>query len=57
MSEEKTKLTHCQDKARFLSYDITVSKSSVLKKDKLGQMRRYLNGAIKLYVPREKWVA
>lgn len=57
MSEEKTKITHCQNKARFLSYDITVSKSSGIKKDKLGQMRKCHTGVVKLYVPREKWMA
>ena len=55
MSEEKTKITHCQDKARFLSYDITVSNTSMVKKDKLGQMRKCYTGIVKLYVPREKW--
>ena len=30
MSEEKTKITHSQDKARFLGYDITTAKNSAL---------------------------
>ncbi|HEY5586068.1 MAG TPA: reverse transcriptase domain-containing protein [Ruminiclostridium sp.] len=55
MSEEKTKITHSKDKARFLSYDITVSKDNNTKRDKTGRTRRYSTGRIKLYVPREKW--
>lgn len=30
MSEKKTKITHSQDKARFLGYDITTAKNSAL---------------------------
>ena len=33
MSEKKTKITHSQDKARFLGYDITTAKNSALKYD------------------------
>ena len=33
MSETKTKVTHTGDRARFLGYDITVSRSQDLKKE------------------------
>lgn len=34
MSPEKTLITHGHDKARFLGYDITISKNQAVKKDK-----------------------
>ena len=55
MSEEKTKITHSQDKARFLGYDITTAKHTALKYDSKHQLRRYHRGRIKLYAPRDKW--
>ena len=56
LSDEKTKITHCQDKARFLGYDVTLSNTTSIKKDKLGQMRKTNSGTVKLYVPKEKWL-
>lgn len=56
LSDEKTKVTHSLDKARFLSYDITVCNHPAIKKDSRGQMRRTSSGVVKLYVPKEKWV-
>lgn len=55
MSEEKTKITHGQDKARFLGYDITTSKNTALMYDKRHQLRKTHSGVIKLYAPRDKW--
>lgn len=55
MSEEKTKITHSQDKARFLGYDITTAKNSALKYDSKHQLRKTHTGRIKLYAPRDKW--
>ena len=56
MSEEKTKVTHTGDRARFLGYDITVSRDQVAKKTANGKVQRCQTGTVKLYVPREKWV-
>ena len=55
MSEKKTKITHSQDKARFLGYDITTAKNSALKYDSKHQLRKTHTGRIKLYAPRDKW--
>ena len=56
MSDAKTKVTHTGDRARFLGYDITVSKSQNLKKKADGRIQRCQTGVVKLLVPREKWV-
>jgi group II intron reverse transcriptase/maturase len=55
MSDEKTKITHCNDKARFLGYDITTMINPTLKRNKNGTLRRVGSGMIALYVPYEKW--
>ena len=55
MSEEKTLITHGHDFARFLGYDITISKSEINKRTKDGNMRRVGVGKVFLYVPHEKW--
>lgn len=56
MSDAKTKITHTGDKARFLGYDITVSRSQNTKKLSNGKVQRVQTGVVKLLVPREKWV-
>lgn len=55
LSQEKTKVTHAGDFARFLSYDITINHSQSLKRNKNGVAQRVWNGKVKMYVPREKW--
>jgi group II intron reverse transcriptase/maturase len=55
MSAEKTKVTHCKDKARFLSYDITIRRKTPLKRTKNGHVVRTGSGRIALYVPYDKW--
>lgn len=55
LSAEKTKITHTEDRARFLSYDITVSRSQDIKRCKDGARKRVYNGVVKLYMPHEKW--
>lgn len=55
MSDAKTKVTHTGDRARFLGYDITVSRSQNLKKKADGRVQRCQTGVVKLLVPREKW--
>mgnify|MGYP004622187091 FL=1 len=56
MSDTKTKVTHTGDRARFLGYDITVSRSQNMKKLANGKIQRCQTGVVKLLVPREKWV-
>jgi len=55
MSEEKTKLTHNKDKARFLGYDVTTMRNPGIKRRKNGTLTRIGAGTIALYVPYEKW--
>lgn len=55
LSDEKTLITSGKDKARFLSYDITVCKDTSTTKTKRGQSRIYYD-KVKLYVPKDKWV-
>lgn len=55
MSENKTKITHGKEKARFLGYDITTSKRPGLLYDIKGRQRRVCTGTVKLYAPRDKW--
>jgi len=57
MSEEKTKITHTGDRARFLGYDITVSRDQMAVKKKDGRTQRCHSYVVKLLIPREKWVA
>ena len=55
LSEEKTKITHSAKLVRFLSYDLTVSRSQDCARDKKGNLKRLWNGQVKLYLPHEKW--
>ncbi len=57
MSDEKTKITHTGDRARFLGYDISVSREQNAIKKKDGRTQRCHSYVVKLLVPREKWVA
>lgn len=54
LSAEKTKITHTTDRARFLGYDISISKSQEVTKRQGKKVKGY-SGAVKLYVPHEKW--
>ena len=54
LSAEKTKITHSTDRARFLGYDIAISKSQEITKRQGKKVKGY-SGAVKLYVPHEKW--
>ena len=56
MSEEKTKITHSTDFARFLGYDICVSRSNAIKYNEKGVAKREYSGRIMMYVPKEKWM-
>ncbi|AQX56596.1 reverse transcriptase/maturase family protein [Priestia flexa] len=56
LSLEKTLITNSRKMVRFLGYDLTVQRSSAIKKDKNGIPKRFYNGGVKIYVPHEKWV-
>lgn len=56
MSEEKTKITHSSDFARFLGYDICISRSNSIKYNAKGVAKREFSGRVMLYVPKEKWM-
>lgn len=55
LSAEKTLITHGHRKARFLGYDITISKDIEPQKTSRGMIRS-LNGRVNLIVPKDKWV-
>ena len=56
MSAEKTLITHGNDFAHFLGYEITASNEQNSTRTKTGYTKRSYTGRIKLYVPKEKWV-
>ena len=56
LSVEKTKITHATSRARFLGYDISISKSREITKRQGRKVKGY-SGAVKLYMPHEKWEA
>ena len=51
MSDEKTKITHSSDCARFLGYDVRVRRNSQLKRRSDGVIQRTLNLSVELLVP------
>lgn len=48
LSDEKTLITHAQDKAKFLGYEIFIRKSDAVKRNKDGVLKRDFNGAVVL---------
>lgn len=48
LSDEKTLITHAQDKAKFLGYEIFIRKSDAVKRNKDGVLKRDINGAVVL---------
>lgn len=48
LSKEKTLVTHAQDKAKFLGYEIFIRKSDQVKRNKCGVLKRDFNGAVVL---------
>lgn len=50
LSDEKTLITHAQDKAKFLGYEIFIRKSNSTKKNKCGVLKRDFNGSVILTV-------
>ena len=57
LSAEKTKITNTAQCARFLNYDIYVSRSQDIKRLKNGKRQRVYYGVVKLRMPQEKWAA
>lgn len=55
LSDEKTLITSGKDKAKFLSYEITICQDTGTTKTSRGQSRVYF-GRVKLYVPKDKWI-
>lgn len=55
LSQEKTLITHSSKMARFLSYDLTISRSQSRKKRSDGAVMRSNSGVCQLYLPKEKW--
>ena len=48
LSDEKTLITHAQDKAKFLGYEIFIRKPNAVKRNKDGVLKRDFNGAVVL---------
>jgi len=57
LSAEKTKITNTADNARFLNYDISVSRSQDIKHLKNGKRQRVYSGVVRLRMPHDKWAA
>lgn len=57
LSAEKTKITHTSECARFLGYDIKVSRSQETKKLENGTKSRVYSAVVKLYTPFDKTMA
>ena len=48
LPDEKTLITHAQDKAKFLGYEIFIRKSDAVKRNRDGVLKRDFNGAVVL---------
>ena len=57
LSVEKTKITNTAENARFLNYDISVSRSQDIKRLKNGNRQRVYSGVVRLRMPHDKWAA
>ena len=53
LSAEKTLITHAQETAKFLGYEISVRKSSAMKRNRKGILQRDFNGRVTLSLPME----
>jgi group II intron reverse transcriptase/maturase len=53
LSAEKTLITHAQKTAKFLGYEISVRKSSAMKRNRKGVLQRDFNGRAMLLLPME----
>ncbi len=54
LSDEKTRITHSSENARFLGYDINVRRNNQTKRTAKGTVQRTLNQSVELLVPFEK---
>lgn len=54
LSDEKTKITHSSENARFLGYDINVRRNNQTKRKANGTIQRTLNQSVELLVPMER---
>lgn len=53
LSADKTLITHAQEDAKFLGYEITIRKSNATKRDKNGNLKRVFNRKVVLLLPRD----
>jgi len=53
LSADKTLITHAQKAAKFLGYEISVRKSSAMKRNRKGVLQRDFNGRVMLLLPME----
>ena len=53
LSDEKTLITHAQDDAKFLGFNITVNSSTALKRNRRGSLRRAYGSKVLLKLPSE----
>lgn len=51
LSDEKTKITHSSESARFLGYDVSVRRTQEVKRRSDGVRQRALNGTVMLNAP------
>jgi group II intron reverse transcriptase/maturase len=51
LSDEKTKITHSSEYARFLGYDICIRRNDECKRKSNGTVQRTLNNSVELLVP------
>lgn len=51
LSDEKTKITHSSEPARFLGYDLAVRRNQDVKGKKNGVVQRTLNNSVELNIP------
>lgn len=56
LSREKTLITHTNKFAKFLGYNITISRDQTLRKDSKGVKKRYYSYNCRLYTPKDAWV-
>ncbi len=54
LSDEKTKVIHSSENARFLGYDVNVRRNAQTKRTSTGTVRRTMNQSVELLVPMER---
>ena len=54
LSDEKTKITHTSQNARFLGYDINVRRNNTSKRTSNGVVKRTLNNSVEMLVPMDR---